>query len=265
MDLRIEAVTAGYRRRHAVLSNVSLAVGSGEQVALIGPSGAGKTTLFRLLTRSLRPDQGRVVLGGRDLGRLVGRDLRATRASIGVIHQRGDLVPTLTALTNVAMASEANAGPLAALRLATTGPNRAAAAHCREALERLEVGHLANSRVDQLSGGERQRVAVARLLLQRPNLVLADEPTASVDGRTAGLVLDALLDLARCGSTLLLATHDLDVTQRVDRVVALTDGRIGHDGVSSSLNAGVIARIYAGTSLPQAAEPVHAPSRTRCR
>lgn len=197
MDFLADGVTARYPKGTAVLADLSLTVTSGETVALIGPSGSGKTTLFRLLTRTIRPVKGRVVIGGRDIGRLVGRDLRTTRASIGVIHQRGDLVPTLTALANVAIASDATSGPLAALRLATTGPRRTVADRSRDALDRLEVGHLGHVRVDDLSGGERQRVAVARLLLQRPRLVLADEPTASVDERSASLVIDALLDLPK--------------------------------------------------------------------
>lgn len=263
MDLLADDVTARYQKGTAVLADLSLNVTSGETVALIGPSGSGKTTLFRLLTRTIRPDKGRVVIGGHDIGRLVGRDLRTTRASIGVIHQRGDLVPTLTALANVAIASDAISGPLAALRLATTGPCRTLAARSRDALDRLEVGHLGHVRVNDLSGGERQRVAVARLLLQRPRLVLADEPTASVDERSASLVIDALLDLARNGTTLLLATHDLAVARRLDRVIALANGEISHDGRMSLLDAHSRRRIYANETPARAETPTQ--TRPPCR
>ncbi len=269
MDILVDAVTAGYRHRGAVLSEVTLGAARGEQVALIGPSGAGKTTLFRLLTRSLRPSRGRVVVGGADLGRLAGRELRSTRASIGVIHQRGDLVPSVSALANVAVATQAGAGPLAALRLAASGPTRDVAWRCREALDRLEVGHLAEVRVDELSGGQRQRVAVARLLVQAPSVVLADEPTASVDQASGDLVMEALVGLALAGAPMVIATHELAVARRMDRVVALADGVIVHNGAPTALDSGVLARIYMSDKIiaSDAVEtPEKAPwSRPACR
>lgn len=253
MNLLVDDVTFGYRHRPPVVEGMNLLVSSAEQVALIGSSGAGKTTLFRLLTRTLRPDHGRIVVGGRDIGALVGRELRSTRATIGVIHQRGDLVPSVSALVNVAMATEA-AGPLTALRLAVSRPRRSAMGRCRAALDRLDVGHLAEARVDQLSGGQRQRVAVARLLVQAPQVVLADEPTASVDQRSADLIIEALIGLASSGTTLVVATHDLAIARRIDRVVALADGLVVHDGPASRLEPALIRSVY-GVDSPEAVFP----------
>ncbi len=258
MEVAVEAVTAGYHRRRPVLRHFDLTVAAGEHVGLLGPSGAGKTTLFRILTRSLSPVSGRVLIGGRDLAALSGRDLRSTRALVGVVHQRGDLVPSLSALVNVAIALEAGAGPLGVLRLAAVGPSPEVTARCRAALDRLEVGHLATSRVDELSGGERQRVAVARLLVQAPRVVLADEPTASVDQRSATIVHDALVGLCRGGTTLFIATHDLSVAGLADRVTAIVDGSLVHDGPPASVDAAVVADIYSNPSRPASVPPAWA-------
>ncbi|MBA2349603.1 MAG: ATP-binding cassette domain-containing protein, partial [Solirubrobacterales bacterium] len=111
----------------------------------------------------------------------------------------------------------------------------------------LEIGHLAHAPVRELSGGERQRVAVARLLVQRPQLILADEPTASIDARSATLVLDALQGLAHdCGATLLLATHDTDVARRLERVVGLAHGRLVLDASASGLAERALHAVYDG-------------------
>lgn len=245
MDVVVEDVTKRYRPgQEPAVAGVSLSVGRGEQVAVIGPSGAGKTTLFRLLTRTLVPDSGRLEVGGDDLGRLGHKALRALRRRIGVIHQRGDLVPMSSALANVAAGALVGTGSGAALRLSLRGPSGAVARRCYEALEEVEIDSLAHSRVDELSGGQRQRVAVARLLVQRPELIVADEPTASVDVRSAGIILGALHHLAAGGATLLVATHDLAVARRQHRVLALQEGRLAFAGSSEELAGDVLEHVY---------------------
>lgn len=258
MQVVFDAVTKRYRRdEDPAVSGVSLAAAPGESVCLIGPSGAGKTTLFRLVTRTLVPDSGVVLVGGKDLGRVGYRALRALRRRIGVIHQRGDLVPASTVLTNVAIGAVGGRGAAAALQLSLRGATSEIARRAFQVLEELEIEPLAGARVDELSGGQRQRVAVARLLVQQPAVVVADEPTASVDPRSAQVVLDALQRLAAAGATLLLATHDLQVARRADRLVALREGRVIFTGAADALASDLVERVYApGSALgPASAGP----------
>jgi len=242
----MDDVTKRYRAdQEPAVARVTLAAEAGERLALIGPSGAGKTTLFRLITRSLVPDGGNVRVGGSDLGRLGHRELRRLRRRMGVIHQRGDLVAMSSAITNVAVGALGGVGSGTALRLSLRGASGDMARQAYEALDEVEIASLAHARVDELSGGQRQRVAVARLLMQRPALIMADEPTASVDPRSAGIVLDALERLATAGATLLLATHDLSIARRQQRILALQDGRLAFTGAREQLNDDVVERIYA--------------------
>ena len=258
MDVGLQDVTKRYRSGDdPAVTGVSLGIAAGERVSVIGPSGAGKTTLFRLLTRSLVPDSGSVRLDGLELGRLGARELRRLRQRIGVIHQRGDLVPMSTALTNVAAGALAGTGSANALRLSLRGPFGDIARRAYEALDEVEMASVAQTRVDELSGGQRQRVAVARLLVQSPELIVADEPTASVDPRSAGIVLAALERLAGSGSTLLLATHDLQIAQRHDRVVALQHGRVAFTGSPGQLRPNVVRRVYA--SAPDGVQATESP------
>jgi phosphonate transport system ATP-binding protein len=162
-----------------------------------------------------------------------------------VIHQRGDLVPSSSVLTNVAIGAVGDRGAAAALQLSLRGATGDVARRALEVLGELEIEALAGARVDELSGGQRQRVAVARLLVQRPAVVLADEPTASVDPRSAQVVLDALQRLAAGGATLLLATHDLQVARRADRLVALRQGRVTFTGPADELASDLVERVYA--------------------
>ena len=247
MQIELENVTVRYRRdRPPALDSVSVSVAPGEQIAVIGSSGAGKSTLFKLLTRSLVARHGRVTMNGIDTAAGSFREIRRLRQHIGTIHQRGDLIDVSSVMKNVAMGTLAEAGPRAALSLAALGARRHAAHACTQALDALEIGHLTESRVTDLSGGQRQRVAVCRLLVQRPLLILADEPTASVDARSATLVLESLERLAAAnGSTLLLATHDVEVARRADRVVALAHGRIVYDGTAEDLTDDVVSETYA--------------------
>ena len=246
MDVTLREVTKRYRPGDPpAVWGVSLGLRAGERISVIGPSGAGKTTLFRLLTRSLVPDSGVVKVGGLELARLTARQLRGLRRRVGVIHQRGDLVPMSTALTNVAAGALDGAGGATAVTLSLRGPSGEVSRRAHEALDEVEIASSAHARVDELSGGQRQRVAVARLLVQRPALILADEPTASVDPRSASIVLAALERLAASGSTLLLATHDLEIARRHDRVVALQQGRLVLDSSPGRLAPAVVKRLYA--------------------
>jgi predicted ABC-type transport system involved in lysophospholipase L1 biosynthesis ATPase subunit len=200
------------------LRGVTLEVRRGERVALLGKSGSGKSTLLNLLGGLDRPSAGRVEVAGRDLGRLSSGQLARHRlAAVGMVFQSFNLIPSQTALQNVA------------LPLVFAGrPPREREATARAMLEAVGLGERLRHRPAELSGGEQQRVALARALINRPPVVLADEPTGNLDSATAAEVV-ALLDghVRADGATLLLVTHDEDLARRcTDRVVRLHDGRV---------------------------------------
>jgi putative ABC transport system ATP-binding protein len=208
-----------------VLRGVSLTMVAGESVGLVGPSGSGKSTLMMILGGLERPNAGRVVIDGADLGALDEDALaRFRRDTIGIVFQSFHLVPTMNALENVAIP----------LELAGRGDAFAAA---RAGLEAVGLGARVLHYPSQLSGGEQQRVAIARAFVARPKLLLADEPTGNLDGATGRIVMDLMFRLrAEHGTALLLITHDHDLARRCDRIVGLADGRVaGEEAVSAAL------------------------------
>jgi putative ABC transport system ATP-binding protein len=200
--------------RTRALNGVSLEIFSGEFVAICGPSGSGKSTLLNLIGALDRPDSGELWVAGEDLTRSHG-DLAGFRArKVGFIFQLHNLIPSLTAIENVLIPT-----------LELNG--RDAPARARELLERVGLADKAHRRPPELSGGERQRVAVARALVNNPALILADEPTGSLDSKTEQAVLELLRELqSERGVTLILVTHDPRVAQSADRVIELVDGRV---------------------------------------
>ena len=200
-----------------VLNGIDLALQRGEIVALVGPSGAGKSTLLHLAGLLERPDDGAVLIGGEDCGRL--SDERRTlfrRSHIGFVYQFHHLLPEFSALENV-MLPQMIAG-------VARRPARGKAA---ELLERVGLGPRAGHRPARLSGGEQQRVAIVRALANDPEILLADEPTGNLDHATGDSVMNTLLDLVRrTGLAALIATHNVDLARRLDRIVALEDGRL---------------------------------------
>jgi putative ABC transport system ATP-binding protein len=202
--------------RTRALDGVSLEIFAGEFVAICGPSGSGKSTLLNLIGALDRPDSGELWVAGEDLTHSRG-DLAGFRArKVGFIFQLHNLIPSLTALENLLIPT-----------LELKEPRREAQARARELLERVGLADKAHRRPPELSGGERQRVAVARALINNPQLILADEPTGSLDSKTEKAVLDLLRELHReRGVTLILVTHDARVAQHADRVIELIDGRV---------------------------------------
>jgi len=199
------------------LSDLDIAIAPGELVAVMGPSGCGKSTLLHLLAGIDTPSAGRVLLLGRDLGTLneEGR-AAARRAHMGLLFQAHALLPGLTVAENVA------------LPLALAGVDRRERdARAGDLLTMVGLGGRAHDLPDDLSGGQRQRVALARALANTPAVVLADEPTGSLDSATAASVLDALIGLLRAhGAALVMVTHDPKAAARADRVIRLRDGHI---------------------------------------
>lgn len=200
-----------------VLQGASLTLAAGEVVALVGPSGSGKSSLLHIVGLLEKPDGGTISLGGA----VIDNENDATRSAlrlqhIGFVYQAHNLLPEFTAQENIALPA----------RLA--GRARASAMQdALIALERLGLADRATHLPSQLSGGEQQRVAIARALANQPSLVLADEPTGSLDAAAGEKVADLLFAEAReQGTAILLATHDLDLAARADRIVRLQDGKI---------------------------------------
>jgi phosphonate transport system ATP-binding protein len=233
-------------RGTAALDGVTLSVEPGERLAVVGASGAGKTTLFRTLTRSVALSGGRVTVGERDLYALSKGELKAVRRRIGSIYQAYNLVPQLSAGVNAALGEVGGMNALATLRTFLAGPDAALTSRVTDALGRVGLGDKTRARTADLSGGQQQRVAVARLLVQRPDLVLADEPFAAVDPVTTERVFEALLELNREGATLLVNLHDVGMARRFPRVVALREGRVAFDGTPERLSGEALNEIYAG-------------------
>lgn len=197
------------------LDRVSLRVAAGEFVALAGPSGSGKSTLLAILAGLDRPDAGRVFYDGVDLyARGTEALTRLRTEAIGFVFQSHNLLPTLTALENVALAVRCKGGSAAE-----------ASATAERVLRRLGMGHKLARLPGKLSLGEQQRVAVARAMATQPKVLIADEPTASLDGAHGEQVLDALALLRSEGCAVVLASHDQRCLQRADRVCGLIDGR----------------------------------------
>ncbi len=207
------------RGRVRALDGVDLEITGGEFVSVTGPSGSGKSTLLHMLGALDRPDAGRVLLDGEDIGRQPRLD-RVRARSIGFIFQLHNLLPALTALENVEL-------PLRALRVARRERRDRAAA----LLEAVGLGDRLTHTPAELSGGQRQRVAVARALVNEPKLVLADEPTGDLD-REAGQRVMELLDSWRStrGLTVVLVTHDPDLAATASRVIRILDGRVVGNG-----------------------------------
>ncbi|WP_346618722.1 phosphonate ABC transporter ATP-binding protein [Blastococcus montanus] len=226
-----------------VLHDVDLRVERGQFVALVGPSGAGKSTLLRLINGMHRADGGSVRTLGVDPGSCSRAELRRLRGRVGFVFQQFGLVGRLTAMENVLM------GGLATLRLPRYGVvsyPRELRVQAVDQLERVGLVDRRFQRCDTLSGGQQQRVAIARTLVQRPELVLADEPVASLDPAASRLVLSTLKRICvEDGITVVCSLHQVELALEVsDRVVALNDGRVVLDAPTATLTADALHGIY---------------------
>jgi phosphonate transport system ATP-binding protein len=226
--LKICDLTLSYPGRSApVLGSFSLSVGAGERVAVVGPSGCGKTTLFRAVSGFVPVEPGHLFVDGVDVGSVRGRTLRHIRRRIAVIPQKHDLIDRLAVYQNVMAGALGRWSGLRALRFFLY-PSRGELAEAQAALERVSMAPELRRRTEQLSGGQQQRVAIARALVQKPSLLLADEPVASLDPDLSHQILTLLCGLAAShGMALLCALHQPDLAERYfDRVIDLSGGDV---------------------------------------
>jgi len=228
--LEIADLTVRYETQQPVLKNLSLRIGAAERVAVLGPSGTGKTTLFRAINGFAKADSGTIRVDGVPVTHLAGRALRQLRSRIAVISQRHDLVDELTVCQNVMAGALGRWSSWHALRF-LCWPNKAEVAEAASALRRVGLEHKLQVRTAALSGGEHQRVAIARALVQHPILLLADEPVASLDPELSEQILSLLCGLAEEHQmTLLCSLHQRELAERFfDRIIELREGRIAVD------------------------------------
>jgi putative ABC transport system ATP-binding protein len=215
-----------------ILRGISFEIAGGETIALVGPSGSGKSSLLMVLSGLEEASRGRVLIDGQDLA-LLGEDglAKLRRDWIGIVFQSFHLIPTMTALENVALPLE-------------LGGARDALAAARQGLDAVGLAHRLGHYPAQLSGGEQQRVAIARAFVARPKLLLADEPTGNLDAATGRLVIDCLFEQrARYGTTLLLITHAETLAERCARRIRLADGIIVEDGAIAEPPFGAACRV----------------------
>ena len=214
------------------LDHVSLHVGEGEYVAIIGPSGSGKSTLMNIIGCLDTADSGEYQLAGKKIGSYSSRQLaRLRNRHIGFIFQGFHLLQKLTALENVEL-------PLIYQKVGRRERRKRAKA----ALEKVGLGKRMGHKPTELSGGQQQRCAIARALVTRPNLILADEPTGNLDSRTGQEIMAMLDELHAAGNTIVLITHDSDVAARANRLIRIVDGRVHEDTSSSSADKAALAK-----------------------
>jgi cell division transport system ATP-binding protein len=214
-----ENVTKVYEPDVTALDHVNFAIDKGEFVFIVGASGSGKTTLVRLLLKELEPSDGRIIMGGRDLGRLKHSSVPRLRRNIGCVFQDFKLLPSRTAAENVAYA------------LKVQGENRASIRRkVPEVMTLVGLANKMNSLPDELSGGEQQRVSIARAVVNHPPLLVCDEPTGNLDPDTSVGIMQLLYRINRAGTTILMVTHDREMVDKMrKRVIALEGGQLARD------------------------------------
>jgi phosphonate transport system ATP-binding protein len=241
--LIVDNLTKVYPNGFKALDQVSFEVPDGQFVALIGLSGSGKSTLLRCINRLIEPTEGRIIWNGQDVTAIDDEEIRFLRRRIGMIFQQFNLVKRSTVLTNVLAGRLGYTNPVfSLLNYFPSAEKQKALAN----LERVGIGSQAYKRASALSGGQQQRVAIARALMQDPELMLADEPVASLDPATSHGVMKYLEDLNKeDGLTILCSLHFLSLARAyADRVIALKDGKLEFDGPPSEIDNVRFKEIY---------------------
>jgi len=241
--LRLEKLDKVYRTGDKALTGIDLEVPKGQVMALIGPSGAGKSTLIRCVNRLVDPTSGKVWLDGTEITSLGSRALRRARRRMGMIFQEYALVERLTVMENVLSGRLGYVGFWRSYfrRFAQSDVD-----HAFELLERVGLDHMVDKRADELSGGQRQRVGIARALIQDPELLLVDEPTASLDPKTSRQIMRLICEVCKEWELAAIVNiHDVLLAQMfAERIVGLQLGEIVYDGPPDGLSAEVLTQIY---------------------
>ncbi|QGZ35688.1 phosphonate ABC transporter ATP-binding protein [Stappia indica] len=254
--LTVEALTKTYKTGDKALRSVSFTVPKGQVVGLIGPSGAGKSTLIRCINRLVEPTEGRVLLNDLDITGLPARELRRARRRIGMIFQEYALVERLTVMENVLSGRLGYVGFWRSFLRQFPGED---VENAFRLLDRVGLIDHADKRADALSGGQRQRVGIARALAQDPELLLIDEPTASLDPKTSRQIMRLILEIcAERGLPAIINIHDVVLAQQfTQRIIGLRAGEVVFDGTPDLLDESVLTRIYGEedwTAMRRAAE-----------
>jgi phosphonate transport system ATP-binding protein len=241
--LRIKGLTKRYRTGDLALKGIDLDVPDGQVMALIGPSGAGKSTVIRCINRLVEPSAGSIALNDTDIVKLGSADLRRMRRRIGMIFQEYALVERLSVMENLLT------GRLGYVGFWQSWLRRFPQSDIDEAfrlLARVGLDHMANKRADELSGGQRQRVGICRALIQNPELLLVDEPTASLDPKTSRQIMRLIKELcAERKLSAIINIHDVMLAQMfAERIVGLRLGEIVYDGPPDALTPAVLTSIY---------------------
>jgi phosphonate transport system ATP-binding protein len=245
--LRLEQVSKIYGDGTRALNDVSLKIEAGEFVVILGKSGAGKSTLLRCINRLVDPTSGKIFFEDQEVTALDGKRLRSLRQNIGMIFQDYNLVDRMSVQTNVLSGALGRTSAWAALVNYFAQDEIASAQHN---LERLEIGSKAGQRADQLSGGQQQRVGIARALMQKPKIILADEPVASLDPATSRTILNILRRINQeDGVTILCNLHLPELAREyAQRLIAMKDGEVIYDGPPGGLTSEMSDQLYHTTS-----------------
>ena len=243
--LTLNNLSKSYVAGKPVLTDVNLAIDAHGITAIIGASGTGKSTLIRCINRLVEPTSGAILFEREDLARLSGKSLRLARRHIGMVFQEYNLVERLTVMENLLT------GRLGYVSAWRAWRRKFSPADIRRAFDLLDVVGLtgfAQQRADALSGGQRQRVGIARAVMQEPKLLLADEPTSSLDPKTSVEIMELLAEVARSrGIPVLVNMHDVELAKRfADRIIGMREGRVVFDGSPAELTDAMLTTIYGG-------------------
>lgn len=243
-SITVSELHAGYPG-HKVLNGIDLDIPEGEVVSLVGASGSGKSTLLRCMVKLVTPESGSVKIGDLEISSANRRELRTARTDIGIVFQKFNLVPRLSAFRNVLSGAVGRQGMKCLWPAFAPEEARDEAMDC---LKRVGMAQYADRAAANLSGGQQQRVAIARMLMQHPKVIMADEPVASLDPATGIGVMELLADLAKdSGSTMVMVLHHLDhALNYSDRVIGLRGGKIVIDGKSEVTEEADLEVLYGG-------------------
>ena len=243
--LTIRGLSKEYVAGKPVLQGIDVTVAATGITTIIGPSGTGKSTLIRCINRLVEPTAGQILFEGRDLARVRGITLRHARRQIGMVFQEYNLVERLTVMENLLCGRLGYVSPMRAWRRKFPPDDIARA---QSLLATVGLAGFAKQRADALSGGQRQRVGIARAVMQQPRLLLADEPTSSLDPKTSVEIMQLLADVARSHRIpVLINMHDVALARRfADRILGMSGGRIVFDGAPDRLSDEILRQIYGG-------------------